>query len=776
MAMDPQKKDDIFRNPDMNTLHFGRYISTISCNNKTYSAMQLGKGRTTRVLICITDEQTKEKKYIYGNEGIVHHPSLCACSNRIYVVWNQYFDNNWQIYIGRVDEINNSVSDIELVYQSSKVCHPPKLTALKDRLYIAFSSIEEDNLDIHISVKNDNIWHTETPFRDNKKTDRFRPQIYGYKDGLYLVWDQYTDKKYESVFAHYIENKWNIVETMGKKDQRWLTPKVISAEDGTAYICWVVLKAVIDKLGIIDHHPYIMAAKYKDGKFTYLKNNDNTQNPDIIGDLREGLLASEIYKGHIGLRRNPQLALDKNDNLYLFWEMRKETKGSDVYGHLIGTKMIKDNQWSKPALYLSSGYNYWISDRIKDNRLSISSYYFETKDLDVFRTEVIDLAKTTELNINPDKWNRWKYITIKPESKPKDKIKLKDGSYKLVWADTHCHSNFSADAEGEPDELINFAKDNSGLDVITVIDNDYYPHKALTQAEWLIHGEMSEHFTKDEEFVWLPGYEFTYHRTDLNPDFNHRCVIYPRKGGKLLRRIDPDSNTDSKMIAELKKTEGMAYPHHCSYELIDNSIERNIEACSSWRVCLEETVCTTQKLKTGAKLGFIGSSDTHRMIPGLGGARTGLYVKELTPEALFDAYKNRRIIATQGFNIFIDFRVNNAFIGQEIKIDGNPIIKADIKAYEKIDYVEVIKDGKSIWWDNPNSEKFSFEFEDKDNLQGEHFYFLKIKLAGDPSLNVDAIPENNFPKPFEQNSRYPHNLARARGVFAWTSPVWVNSY
>jgi hypothetical protein len=162
------------------------------------------------------------------------------------------------------------------------------------------------------------------------------------------------------------------------------------------------------------------------------------------------------------------------------------------------------------------------------------------------------------------------------------------------------------------------------------------------------------------------------------------------------------------------------------------------------------------------------------MIPGVAGARTGLYVKELTPEAIFDAYRNRRIIATQGFNIFIDFRVNGAFIGQQTKAESSNIITADIKAYEKIDYVEVFRDGKSIWWDSPDGEGVSFEFEDKDVSTGEHFYFMKVKLVGDPSLNVDAIPAENFPKPFEQNSRYPHNLARGRGVFAWTSPVWVN--
>ncbi len=771
MAMDPQKKDDIFRNPDMNTLHFGRHISTVSYNDKIYSAMQMGKGKTTSVLICVTDENG-EKSFINGPDGIIHHPSLCEDKDGLYTVWNEYAEDSWQIKFATVDTAQNSIDNIETVYSSADMCHPPVMAFYEDRPYIAFTSLKDSNLDIYAAVKKGDSWEVDTPFK-NPGIDRFRPKLSSNENGIYIVWDQYKDNKYEVVFAELKSDKWNIVEALGRKGQRWMTPRVIAAKD-TVYICWVVLEAVIDKLGIIDYHPYIRGGVYKDGKLTDLTDDANTQNRYNIGDLREGLLAGEIYKGHVGLRRNPQFTLDQDQNLYLFWEMRKETKGSDVYGHLIGRKMEATDSWSKPALYSSSGYSYHIANTILSSKLPVSYYFFETKDMDVVRSEYVDIAQSKELNIPADKFDRWKYTTLKPQQKPKDTVKLDDNKYKLVWADTHCHSNFSADAEGEPDELANFAKDTAGIDIITVIDNDYYPHKALTQAEWLMHGEMSAHFTKKSKFAWLPGYEFTYHRTDLSPDFNHRCVIYPRKGGKLLRRIDPDSNTDAKMIAELKKTNGMAYPHHCSYELIDQDVEWNIEACSSWRVCLEETTCTVEKLKAGAKLGFIGSSDTHRMIPGLASARTGLYVTELTPEAIFDAYRNRRIIATQGFNIFIDFRVNDAFIGQQTKAASSNIIKADIKAYEKIDYVEVFRDGKSIWWDSPASEKFSFEFEDKNAGQGEHFYFMKVKLFGDPSLNVDAIPSENFPKPFEQNSRYPHNLARGQGVFAWTSPVWTN--
>ena len=385
--------------------------------------------------------------------------------------------------------------------------------------------------------------------------------------------------------------------------------------------------------------------------------------------------------------------------------------------------------------------------------------------------DFIDMDNGKLYQINNSKWKRWKTSSIKPQPKVRGKIKDGTKEYSLFWADTHCHSNFSPDAEGEVDELIHFARDIAGINAVCIIDNDYYPHKALTEAEWKIHQQFSTHFTKEGEFVVFPGWEYTYHRKDLNPDFNHRCILYPRAGGKIFRRIDRNTNSDEKLFKKLKGTNVMCYPHHCSYKIIDSEVDRNVEVCSSWRVCIEEVNFTVKILQSGEKLGFIGSSDSHRAVPGLGGALTGLFAEKLTPEGLFEAYKNRRTIATQGFFIFIDFKAGDTFIGGEGEISGYPDIKASIKAPREIEFAEVLRDGKPIHKETPKNRECDFRFKDKNTQLGKHFYFLRVKLVGDSSFNID--PAENSLKPHSPDSKYPHNLARARGVFAWTSPVWL---
>jgi len=175
-------------------------------------------------------------------------------------------------------------------------------------------------------------------------------------------------------------------------------------------------------------------------------------------------------------------------------------------------------------------------------------------------------------------------------------------------------------------------------------------------------------------------------------------------------------------------------------------------------------------LKAGAKFGFVGSSDSHRSVPGLGGALTGIFATELTPAALFDAYRRRRTVATQGFPLFVDFRAGGVFIGGEATVSTPPVIRATVETPDPIEFVELIRDGVALERFEPNATTCEVATTDTAVGTGEHFYFLRIKLVGDPSFNM---PAGTSLGAHSSDSRYPHNLARARGVFAWTSPVWL---
>lgn len=750
-------KEQRFRFPDQDFFGFGRKLSCIVNGNGMWTAVQMETVEKNSILI------TRK----YGNDvsrlelpagALYHQPRLISGKDdQLALIWNEFQDDVWKIKYAPVINEPLSLGTMETVFSSPSLCLPPIGEYFSKTMWVAFFA----NFRIVLMKQNDDGWELAGTISESG-VDAFRPVICANDKNLYIFWDQYKNGKYEIAGSILSDTGFSAISPVKTSDERWFCPDAVSNNKGQVFVSWVAMQETADNRGIADHMPFAMVGELKDGQIEIQK--------QLIADMREGLLASEIYKGYLGLRRNPMLSTDTDGHLWCFWEVRIEEEATALSGHLAG-RYFDGKSWSKPSLIANPGYGYAACKYFDGKKLPVAFFEFAKKGANIVSGDTIDIDQKQPYVINEEKWKRWGKFNIQRLIKNRRIVEVNNSKFTMFWADTHCHSNFSADAEGEPDEIIHYARDIAGLDALCIIDNDFYPNKSLSPAEWQIHQEFSRHFTSAGEFVLFTGYEFTYHRHDLSPDFNHRCVIYPGQDGQMLRRIDEGSKTDKEMLVKLKQTNAMCYPHHCSYELLEADKEWNVEVCSSWRTVLAECDFSVEQLKAGHKFGFIGSSDAHRANPGLGGALTGLFAEELTPEALFDAYRNRRIIATQGFAVFIDFRVAGLFIGSDGDITEEPLISAEIEAPDLIESIEIFRDGEIIHREEPNSSAYKFSFSDTDLIPGNHFYFLKLKLIGESALNSD--PGLNSRKPFEIDSDYPHNLAKARGVFAWTSPIWI---
>ncbi len=750
-------KEQRFRFPDKDFVGFGRKLSCVVNANGMWTAAQMESAAKNTILItrkCGSDVSRLE----LPPGPLYHQPRLVSGKNdQLALIWNEFQDDVWKIKYTPLINEPLSLGTVETIFSSSSLCLPPVGECFSGTMRVAFSA----NFRIVVAKQTDDGWELVETISE-AGIDAFRPVICSNNENLHIFWDQYKNGKYEIAGSILNDTGFSAINPLGTAHERWFCPDAVSNNKGQVFVSWVAMRETTDELGIVDHIPSAMLGELKNGQIEIQK--------QLVADLREGLLASEIYKGYLGLRRNPTLSTDAAGRLWCFWEVRVEAEATALSGHLAG-RCFDGESWSEPSLIANPGYGYAVAEYFDGKKLPVAFFKFAERGENIVSGDTIDIDRKQPYVINDVKWKRWGEFNIPELIKNRRTLKVNDSQYSMFWADTHCHSNFSADAEGEPDEIIHYARDIAGLDAMCVIDNDFYPNKSLSPAEWQIHQEFSRHFTRAGEFVLFPGYEFTYHRHDLSPDFNHRCVIYPGPDGKMFRRIDQGSRTDKEMLAQLKQTNGMCYPHHCSYELLEADKEWNVEVCSSWRAVLAECDFSIQQLKAGHKFGFIGSSDAHRANPGLGGALTGLFATELTPEALFDAYRKRRIIATQGFAVFMDFRVAGLFIGSEGNITKAPLISAEIEAPDLIAAVEVFRDGEVIYRETPGGSVCQFSFTDNDLTPGNHFYFLRLKLIGEAALNT--APGLNSKEPFAVDSNYPHNLAKARGVFAWTSPIWI---
>ncbi len=73
-------------------------------------------------------------------------------------------------------------------------------------------------------------------------------------------------------------------------------------------------------------------------------------------------------------------------------------------------------------------------------------------------------------------------------------------------------------------------------------------------------------------------------------------------------------------------------------------------------------------LELGNKFGIMASTDQHSGYPGsYGDGRIGVMAPSLTRDAIWEALRTRHVCAATGDKIIIDFRLNDAFMGDVVR-------------------------------------------------------------------------------------------------------------
>lgn len=341
---------------------------------------------------------------------------------------------------------------------------------------------------------------------------------------------------------------------------------------------------------------------------------------------------------------------------------------------------------------------------------------------------------------------------------------------RLFWGDIHWQTFFS-DGLRCPEELYSFARDEAFLDIAAISDHA----ESLTDRQWEYFSAVTNDFNAPHRFATLLGLEWT------SRAWGHRNVYYPGDSGPCLRADDAVYRQLPEVYAFARRHGALVIPHHSANAVMgvdwslghDPKVERLVEIHSVWgnserpasqgnprpiRVSGAETPGqhVVDALNMGRRYGFLGGGDIHDGRPGdeLHAFQEeppqyrqlhrqgimGVWAKELTREAVFEALWNRRVFATTNVRVILRFTVNGAFMGTETRADGPVPAFVDVASESPLARIELVGRHGDVAASEPGAREVHWEHE--------------------------------LPAP-EQTEWYYVRVTREDGEMAWSSPVWV---
>jgi hypothetical protein len=296
---------------------------------------------------------------------------------------------------------------------------------------------------------------------------------------------------------------------------------------------------------------------------------------------------------------------------------------------------------------------------------------------------------------------------------------------------------------------------------------------ALTiEREWNELQEATAACNSPGRFVAFPGYEWQGDGTWGD------CNVICRHEGLSVHVV----RTLPELYARLRGTEALAIPHHTAYqpglraprwESCDDSVSpfaeiHSIHGCSETD---EEWIGLRSNshmgpgvgggtyqaaLDRGLRLGAICSSDNWTNMPGCWGQGVmACLAPELTRDALWQAFRRRRVYGVTGDRMELDFTCNGQPMGSVMEDTERRDLEVVVRGQDAIDRIEILRNGRVIathchqgTWDGSS---------------GPTRYKLRLEFGWGPRLGELPFVERHWSV----------EAVLSRGRFVGWSPCWI---
>ena len=705
-------------------------------------------------------------------------PEIVATRDSIWVVWTANVrGHEWQIQSRRFSRKNQKWEAIETVSSSTEAAIYPAIAKTDQRgsIAVAWSGHREGEFRVRFRQwRAGQSWSAPVDISP-PGVDAYRPAI----EGGYIFWDEYDGSKY-AVKGRGVQPRLGDIEAVSQDAADCLTPTALSTPQGL-YVAWLRKADVIGGPGIVSQMHTLQAARRNSRGAWQIVRDAN--GGDSAAELTQGLMVRlkptiVATGGYLGRRTAPML-LAADDSVWLLWERKSDHRGSTphVVGDLLG-RAIANGSWGERIQLHTGRLDYHLPHPAaadKDGSFPCLASKLPREERRIYELADFNLKQHTPFK--QDAWTDWKpvQLPIAAEQTPRRSVAINGEVYRLYWGDFHCHSGLTADAEGQADEMMFYARDRAKLDVVAFTNNDFIYEVPLTAYEYAVGNLLAHVESIRRRFLALPGYEWTSRVPGIEgvPDSdpssytvpyqnksypNHRSVIYPPAGGPLIHYHENGNSIDDLHNA-VQRAGGLTLTQHPKFRRSGHPVEVGLELTSGWGNYINRVPSLFHNaLKEKPRMAFVACGDTHRRTPGLAGALTGLYLKELTPEAVLDALRNRRCFATAGSRILLDSRANGSFMGQDTRASGG-LAKLSLHAIgtRPITKAILFRNGKPVatFEESSGKKDVTFTHTDRNLSSGTHWYYWEVHQEGEVPL---WLPGNN---------------QAAHGHKAWSTPHWL---
>ncbi|MBI2566256.1 MAG: CehA/McbA family metallohydrolase [Candidatus Schekmanbacteria bacterium] len=351
---------------------------------------------------------------------------------------------------------------------------------------------------------------------------------------------------------------------------------------------------------------------------------------------------------------------------------------------------------------------------------------------------------------------------------------------RLFWGDLHGHSRWSREAVGDPPSYYWYARDEAKLDFSALTDHDF----SITPKRWEKIQELAGRFYEPGRFTSFVAYEWTATK------YGHKVVLFADDAvpERIFKHSQRESDTPPKLWRCLEPFSALTIPHHplatgivTDWNFRNDRMQPFVEVYSKHgssehrgseprlRAPSRSRLASVQAaLALGHRLGMVCGTDTHCAKPGSPertelfthrlilrhhGGIMAAYARELSRDALWEAFTSRYVYGTTGARTVLHFAANGRPMGTEFSSESPPrlcvTVRAERPAWESLDspsplvqQVELLRNNEVIRVFEPRENTFSFEEEDRQIELGLTFYYVRV--------------------------------TQSDGHRAWSSPVWVN--